>query len=109
MQVCRLFKWCWNLSAGHCVAGVQAVYAMLEPIRLALCCRGEGCLSSVGTYQPCIVLQRCRLFLRCQNLLAGHCVAGSRLFKQRSAGCLSGAGTYLQGTVLQGCRLFKWC
>ena len=31
-------------------------------------------LSSVGTYLPGTVLQWCRLFKRCRNLPAGHCV-----------------------------------
>ena len=65
------------------------------------------------------MLQGCRLFLRCQNLLAGHCVAGSRLFKRRSAGFSSGVVTYqpcivfLQcqnipaGHCVAGCRPFK--
>ena len=41
-----------------------------------LCCRGAGCLSGVGTYLPGIVLQGCKLFKRCRNLPAWHCVAG---------------------------------
>ena len=44
-----------------------------------------------------------RLYKRCRNLPAGHCVTCS------DAGCLSSIGTYLPGTVLQGCRLFKQC
>ena len=80
---CRLFKQCWNLPAGHCVAVVQAVKAVLEQSCRALCCRGTGCLSGVRTYLPCTVC--------------------------RGAGCLSGVGTYLRGSVLQGCRLLKWC
>ena len=40
----------------------------------ALCCRGAGCFSNVGTYLPATVLQGC--------------------------GCISGVGTYLPGTVL---------
>ena len=38
MQRCRLFKQCWNLPAGHCVARVQAVYAVSEPTSPALWC-----------------------------------------------------------------------
>ena len=60
----------------HCVAGVQAVLALSEPTYHALCCSGAGWLSSVGTYLPGTVLQWCRLFKQCQNLPAGHCVAG---------------------------------
>ena len=93
MQGCRLFKWCWNLPAGHCVAGVQAVYAMLEPICLALCCRGAGCLSGVGTHQPDNALSE----------LTSPALLG------RGAGILSSVGTYLLDTVFQGCRLFKLC
>ena len=84
------------------------------------------------------MLQGCRLFKRCQNLPAEHCVAECRLFKWcqnlpaghcvavvqavkavseptcwalrcRGADCFSGVGTYLQGTVLHGCRLLKQC
>ena len=77
---CRLFKGCRNLAAGHCVAGVQAVYGVLEPSSQALWGRGAGCLSSVGTYLPCTVWQGCRLFKQCQNLPAGHCVAGVQAF-----------------------------
>ena len=132
---CRLFKRCRNLPAGHCVAGVQAVKAVSEFTCQALCCRGEGCLSNVGTYLWGTV---CRLFKRCINLPTGHCVQGCKLFKWcrnlparqgvavaqaaeavseptcqalccRGAGCFSGVRTYLLGTMLQECRLFKWC
>ena len=58
----------------HCVAGVQTVSAYSEPTCLALCCRGADCISGVGTYLPGTVQQWCRLFKRCQNLPAGHCV-----------------------------------
>ena len=92
LQWCRLFKQCRYLTAGHCVTVVQTVQAMSEPTYRALCysgadclsgagptCRalcysGAGCLSSAQTYLPAIVLQLCRLFKQCQNLLAGHCV-----------------------------------
>ena len=89
-----------------------------EPTYWALCCRGIGCLSSVETYLPVTVLQRCRLFKRCWNLPARHCGAGCSLFKRcwslpagqgRGAGCLSGVSTYLPCTVGQGFRLFKRC
>ena len=76
LQGCRLFKHCRNLPAGHCVTGVQVVKALLEPTCRALCYRGAGCLSIVGTYLPGTVLQGCRLFKQCQNLPAGHCVTG---------------------------------
>ena len=33
-----------------------------------------GCLSNVRNYLPGTVMQGCRLFKRCQNLPAGHCV-----------------------------------
>ena len=86
---------------------------------------------------PGTVLQWCRLFKRCQNLPAGHCVTGvQNFFKQcrnlpaghcvtvgmtykavseptcralcfNGEGCLSGVGTYLPGTVLQWYRLLK--
>ena len=95
LQGCRLFKQCWSLPAGHCVAGVQTISAMSEPTCWALCCRGADCLSSLRTY-----LWLCK---RCRNLPARHCVTCS------DAGCYSSIGTYLPGIVLQGCRLFKQC
>ena len=75
LQWCRLFKQCQNLPAGHCVTGVQAVQVVSEPTCLALGYSGEGCFSNVGVYVPGTVLQGCRLFKRCWNLPAGHCVA----------------------------------
>ena len=62
------------LSGVYCVAGVQAVLAMSEPTCRALCYSGADCLSGVGTYLPGFVLQWRRLFKRCRNLTAGHCV-----------------------------------
>ena len=74
LQGCRLFKQCWSLPARHCVAGVQTISAMSEPTCWALCCSGAGCLRRVGTYLPGTVLQGCRLYKRCWNLPAGHCL-----------------------------------
>ena len=130
LQWCRLFKLCPNLPARHCVTVVQAVKAKSETTCRALCCRGADCISCVGTYLPGTLLQWCRLFKRCQNLPAGHCVTVCRLFKQcqnlpaghcvtsvqtvyamseptcralcyRGAGCLSSVRTYLLGTRFQ--------
>ena len=53
-----------------------AVKAVSEPTCWALCYRDVCCLSSVRTYLPGTVLKGCRLFKRCRNLPAGHCVAG---------------------------------
>ena len=50
------------------------LFKLSEPTCPALCCRGAGCFSNVGTYLPGTVLQEC--------------------------GCISGVGTYLPGTVL---------
>ena len=74
LQGCRLLKHCLNLPAGHCVTGVQAVKALLEPSCRALCYRDADCLSIFGTYLPGTVLQGCRLFKHCPNLPAEHCV-----------------------------------
>ena len=92
LQLCRLFKQCQNLPAGHCVTVVQAVKVVseptcralcyrvadcgsgVEPTCQALCCLVADCLSCVGTYLPGTVLQWCRPFKQCQNLPAGHCV-----------------------------------
>ena len=76
LQGCRLFKKCQNLPAGHCVTVVKAVLAKLMSTYWALCYRGAGCLSGVGTYLPGTVLQCCRLFKKCPKLPALHCVAG---------------------------------
>ena len=67
---------------------------------------------------PDTVLQWCRLFKRCQNLPAGHCVTVVQAVEAMSeptcralcysgADCLSNVRTCLPATVLQGCRLFK--
>ena len=76
LQWCRLFKQCWNLPTGHCVTVMQTVSAVSEPTARALCYRGADCLSGVRTYLRGTVLQWCRLVKHCQNLPAGHCVAG---------------------------------
>ena len=121
LQGCRLFKWCQNLRANHFVAGLQAVKEESEPTCWALCCRGAVSLSGYGSYLLGTVLQCCRLFKWCLNLLAWHCVAGVQSVSLpmseptcgalccRGAGCLSSVRTYLPGTVFQGCRLFKPC
>ena len=72
LQGCRMLKWCLNLPAGHCVAGMQAVEAVSEPTSRhcvagvqnvsvvseptcwALCCRGAECLNAVATYLPAL-------------------------------------------------------
>ena len=74
LQGCRLLWHCLDLPTIHCVAGVQAVFAMSEPTCRALCNSGADCFSGVGTYLPGSVLQWCRLLKRCRNLPAGHCV-----------------------------------
>ena len=45
LQMCRLFKQCHNLPAGHCVAVVQDVRVVSKPTCWALCYSGAGCLS----------------------------------------------------------------
>ena len=120
LQWCRLYKRCRKLSTEHCVTVVQTVLAMSEPTYPALCYRGAGCISGVGTYLPGTVLHWCRLFKRCRNLPTGHCVTVVQTVLAMSeptypalcysgAGCLSGVRTYLPGTVLQWCRLFRRC
>ena len=87
LQGCRLFKWCWNLPAQHCVQGC----------RLFKQCQNY----LLGT-----MLKGCRLFKRCWKLSTGHCVAGVKAAEAvfeptcralccRDAGCLSGVRTYL--------------
>ena len=93
---------------------------MSEPTCRAQCYSGIGCISNVRVYLPGTVLQWCRLFKRCRNLPARHCVtvvkavlammeSTCRTLCYRDAGCLSSVRNYLLGTVLQGCRLFKRC
>ena len=62
LQGCRLLKRCRNICGGHFVAVVQAVLVLLVPSCCALCCKGAGCLSGVGTYLPGTVVQGCKLF-----------------------------------------------
>ena len=120
LQWWRLLKQCQNLPARQCVAGVQTVEVVSESSRWALCFSGAGCLSGVKTYLLGTVLQGCRLFKRCQNLPAGHCVTVVKAVLAmseptcpalccRGADCWSSVGTYQVGTVFQGCRLFKGC
>ena len=93
---------------------------MSEPTCWALCYSGKGCLSGVRTYLMGTLLQCCRLFKRCRNLPAGHCVTVVKAVLAMSEStccalcysgkaCLSCVRTYLPGRVLQGCRLFKRC
>ena len=79
---------------------VKAVLAMSESTYRALCYRGAGCLSGVGTYLQGTVLQCCRLFKLCQNQPARFCVTVVKAV-------LAMSKTYLPGTVLQWFRLFK--
>ena len=141
LQWCRLFQRCRNLPSrpcvtvvqtvlamsvptyrqyGHCVTVVKTVLAMSVPTYRALCYSGAGCLTGIRTYLPGTVLQGCRLFKRCPNLPAGHCVTVVQTVKAMSEptywalcysgkDCLSIVKTYLPGTVLLWCRLFKQC
>ena len=112
LQCCRLFKWCQNLPAEHCVTVVKAVLAMSESTCRALCYSGKDCLSCVRTYLLDTVLQWCRLFKQILNLPSGHSVTVVKAVLAMSestclalcysgADCLSGVRTYLPGTVLQ--------
>ena len=71
---CRLFEWCQNLTAGHCVTVVKAVLVMSESTCRTLCYSEAGCLSNVRNYLPGTVMQGCRLFKWCQNLPPRYCV-----------------------------------
>ena len=113
LQGCRLLQHCLNLPTMHCVAGVQAVLAMAEPTCRALCYSGADCLSSVRTYLPGTVLQWGRLFKRCWNLPAVHCVTVVKAVLAMSEstcqalcysgkGCLRSVRTYLPGTCVAG-------
>ena len=120
LQWCSLFKRCQNLPAGHCVTMVKALLAMSESTCQTLCYSDAGCLSNVRNYLPGTVKQGCRLFKRCQNLPAGHCVtvvkaalAMSEPTCQalccRGADCWGSVWTYQVATVFQWCWLFKRC
>ena len=96
----RLLKQCGDLPRGHCGAGVHAVLAVLVNSSRALRGRGEGCLSSVGTYLPRTVGQGFRLFKLYRNIPRKHCWAGlqavlavseftSHAQWGRGSGCLS--------------------
>ena len=113
LQGCRLFKQCQNLPAGLCVAVVQTVKAVSEPTCPALCYSGADCLSGVGTYLQGTVLQWGRLFKRCGNLPAVHCVtvvkavlamseSTCQAMCYRSKDCLRSVRTYLPGTCVAG-------
>ena len=101
----------------HSVAGCFSNVRTYLP---ALCYSGADCLSGVGTYLPGTVLQWGRLFKRCRNLPALHCVTVVKAVLAMSEStcwalcysgecCFSNVGVYLPGTVLQWYRLFKWC
>ena len=75
--------------------------------------RGAGCLSGVRTYLPGTVLQWYRLFKKCQNLTAVHCLTWLQTVKAVSeptcqelcytdADCLSGVGTFLPTLCYSG-------
>ena len=113
LQGCRLLQHCLNPPTMHCVAGVQAVLAMSEPTRRALCYSGADCLSGVRTYLPGTVLQWARLFKRCQNLPAVHCVtvvkavlamleSTCQALCYSGKDCLRSVRTYLPGTCVAG-------
>ena len=51
MQRCRLFKQCWNLSAGHCATGVQ-LFKQCANLSAGPVLQGCNCLSGVETYLP---------------------------------------------------------
>ena len=49
----KLFKQCQNLSAGHCVAGVQ-LFKWCRNISACTVLQGSSCLSCVKTYLPAL-------------------------------------------------------
>ena len=92
---------------------VQTVEAVSEPTCRALCYSGADCLSGVGTYLPGTVLQWGRLFTRCRNLPAVHCVTVVKAVLAMSEStcqalcysgkdCLRSVRTYLPGTCVAG-------
>ena len=92
---------------------MQAVIALSEPTYHALCCRGAGCFSNHRTYLPGSVLQWCRLFERCRNLPAVHCVtvvkavlamleSTCQALCYSGKSCLSSVRTNITGTCVAG-------
>ena len=86
---------------------------MSEPTCRALCYSGADCLIGVGTYLPGTVLQWGRLFKRCPNLPAVHCVKVVKAVLAMSEStcqalcysgkdCLRSVKTYLLGTCVAG-------
>ena len=86
---------------------------MSEPTCRALCYSGADCLSGVRTYLRGTVLQSGRLFKRCPNLPAVHCVTVVKAVLSMSEstcqalcysgkGCLRSVRTYLPGTCVAG-------
>ena len=94
---------------------VKAVLAMSESTYRALCYRGAGCLSGVGTYLQGTVLQAVYVVSEptCQNCVTVVQAVSAMSESTCRALCysgtdyLSGVGTYLQGTVLHWCILLK--
>ena len=92
---------------------------MSEPTCRALCYSGESCFSNVRTNLPGTVLQWCRLFKRCQNLPAGHCITvvqGVKAISEPTCRALCYSGESCLSNVrptyralLRWCRLFKQC
>ena len=86
---------------------------MTEPTCRALCYSGADCLRGVQTYLPGTVLQWGRLFKRCQNLPAVHCVTVVKAVLAMSEStcqalcysgkdCLRSVRTYPPGTCVAG-------
>ena len=67
-----MFKWCQNLSAGHCVAEVQ-LFKRCRNLSSGTVLLGCSCLGGVETYMPALCCS-----------------------------CLSGVRTYLQALCCRG-------
>ena len=79
LQGCRLFKWCWDQPALHCMQGCR-LFKQCQNLPAGCwtqyCRRGAGCLRGVGIHLLGTVLQGCRLFKQCQSLPAEQSIAG---------------------------------
>ena len=100
LQGCRLFKQCWNLPPGHCVAGCRLFKRCLN-------LPAGHCVAMVQAFKVVSEHSSQALWAGVQAVY-GVSEPTSHALCCRCAGCLSGVGTFLLGTVLQGCRLLKW-
>ena len=74
----ELLKWCSNLSAVHCAAGVQ-LFKLCHNLSVSTLLQGCSCLSGVETYLPalCCVMQGCSCLSGVETYLPSLCCMGA--------------------------------